>query len=305
MGRTFCKVVAFSMLALVFGCDRPVDRLVVAVKRPYDRLPDALYFAVDAVRTSGQGDAAAPALIELMKHDEPAIRAGATGALGSVRANPAIVLPNLLEVRLDSDALVRLVAIQSLGRIRPVDNRSISALADALSDQDKTVRCASAEALIGLGAAAQPAIPNLIQALDDKAVWGDAARALANLGPKAKKAVPALVEMAREARGYNRLYAAKALWRIDGNADITVSVLLGLLEGDYVPLRVDAAKALAELGPLAKGAAPLLLRIIAASPRMQDLPGPGVNLDQHRPRGATTTGVAGPRILSDLKSCCR
>src|SRR5437868_2388169 len=65
-----------------------------------------------------------------------------------------------------------------------------------LASPDRDTRREASYQLLHLGAAAKPALPDLIKALDDadKQVWSNAIATIAALGPEAVDAVPKLLE---------------------------------------------------------------------------------------------------------------
>ena len=83
--------------------------------------------------------------------------------------------------------------------------------------------------------------------------------ALKKIGRKAKPAGPALITLLKTATGYDRLNAAEALWRIDQDVDIVVPALAESLKDSFLPIRRDAANALGEIGPRARGAVSALI----------------------------------------------
>ncbi len=110
-----------------------------------------------------QSPADVPALLEALRHDEPAIRFGAAHGLGD------------------------------LGRAA---GAAFGPLAQALQDRDLGVRVQAARALWLVGGEAQPTLPVLIEALraDDEVIRWIAADCLGDIGPPAAVAAPALEE---------------------------------------------------------------------------------------------------------------
>jgi HEAT repeat protein len=111
----------------------------------------------------GAGEAAGPALAEMLQSDNPAHRLTAASTLFGLGARGKAAVP---------------------------------ALAGALSDPDREMRIAAAMALESIGPDAAEAVPALIQALKDKEgmVRQRVAIALGSIGPAAQSAIPALVE---------------------------------------------------------------------------------------------------------------
>jgi HEAT repeat protein len=171
------------------------------------------------------GPPAVPALMRLLKHQQPLVRNSAAGALLSfwtpAKAKSALpAVPELVEATRDGDTSVRSLACAALGKIMaPAQTPQllksvVPALATALKDGDQEVRVSAARALGTIGPKAAPAVPALIEAL--RASWpkppergadgrgrgrrpdttfSDAIDALGAIGPAAKAAVPVLTEI--------------------------------------------------------------------------------------------------------------
>jgi HEAT repeat protein len=150
---------------------------------------------------------AAPALLDVLKKDKDLfVRRFAAQALGDVEADPKTAVPALAAVLKESDKkeLVE-AAVTSLGKMGPT---AVTPLIDAVKtksapaakgkkpavapDGTALVRTKAIEALGNIGAKAKPAVPVLIEALNDPNVRTEAAEALGNIGPDAKAALPAL-----------------------------------------------------------------------------------------------------------------
>jgi HEAT repeat protein len=100
----------------------------------------------------------------------------------------------------DPDAYTRERAILRLGRLARVEPAAVRALAELLARGPLAAQRLAARALAGLGEKAEPALPELIEALSsaDDEVWSYAAAALGGVGPGATEALPALEKLVRE-----------------------------------------------------------------------------------------------------------
>ena len=82
---------------------------------------------------------------------------------------------------------------------------------------------------------------------------------LGKFGPLASNAVPVLRTILQGATdSYLRCKVAVAIWRIDGDAETALPVLLQELPRENEAVRWDEITALGEMGPRAKEALPLL-----------------------------------------------
>jgi serine/threonine protein kinase len=109
------------------------------------------------------------------------------------------------------DAAVRRRELLALFERQPTASGTVLALASALRDSDHGIRSLAAASLWRLGPAAEPAVPSLIEALEDETAGGEAAAILVKLG---KSAVPSLLEVMRSGRDALRTHAATTLARI-------------------------------------------------------------------------------------------
>jgi hypothetical protein len=150
-------------------------------------------------------------LIDFLRADQPAFRAGAARALGGLGANAA-------------------PAVAKLRR----------ALAH---DFDLTVRCRAAEALGRIGSAAAPAVEDLAQALwhPHRPLRLRAARALGRIGPAARGALHDLCYFGRNLRDDRRMsrIVRKAVGKIEPGAVALAVPRLAAAVGDAAPRRTS------------------------------------------------------------------
>jgi HEAT repeat protein len=181
------------------------------------------------------GPGVKPRLVKLLKEESPSVRSAAAFGLHELRLSGADI----------KDA--------------------IPALIEALSDQSGDVRYSSAQTLGLIGPEAESAVPALIPLLTDSH-FGPGVRVLAfealgMIGPKAKAAMPALRNLLTT--NANDLYwgekTAVAIWRIDGDVTNTLPVLIQGLSQPDPQERGEAIDVMAEMGPQAKAAVPVLL----------------------------------------------
>lgn len=154
-------------------------------------------------------------------------------------------------------------ALHALGRLGTAAAAAVPAITRAASDRNPDIKLAAAGALGQIGAPAQSAIPTLAQLLADRseAVRKAAVRSLGQIDASwaADRGVVGIVTvLARQLHtaGSDRAHALSALVTIGAAAVPTLSEILQ--QGDRTE-REHAAKALGEIGPVAKAAIPVLL----------------------------------------------
>ncbi|MGO8928115.1 MAG: HEAT repeat domain-containing protein [Limisphaerales bacterium] len=106
------------------------------------------------------------------------------------------------------------------------------------------IRLNAAAALVRLGPAAKPAVPELIVLLQDDFADASAALSLGQIGPEASEAIPALMKAVHEGRPG----AATALARVASSARAARSVLVASAGNGPAWLRHESAQALRKLG---------------------------------------------------------
>lgn len=181
------------------------------------------------------GPSVEPRLVKLLKDESPSVRSAAAFGLHELRLSGADI----------KDA--------------------IPALIEALSDQSGDVRYVSAQTLGLMGPEAESAVPALIPLLNDShfgpTVRASAFEALGMIGPKAKAAMPALRNLLTLTTNYSYWgeVTAVAMWRINGDVTNTLPVLIQGLSQPDPQERGEAIDVMAEMGPRAKAAVPILL----------------------------------------------
>jgi HEAT repeat protein len=169
------------------------------------------------------------------------------------------------------DAEARRQAIFALGAIGPKAGEGVPALSAIMTDDpDRQMRSEAALALYKMAPASQAAVPALSRALQDEGplVRMYAALALFQLREQARPAVPALIQGLKDdanntfLRGFSmtvREMMVQTLARASaGTADAVPALTEALESAKTDNLRVTAVRALGEVGPAARSAAPAL-----------------------------------------------
>ena len=174
--------------------------------------------AVDKLCDLGQ--AAMPALIELLKGNDPDVRNRVLRGFGQMGPPAKAAVPAIAEILRDKDWQLRSTAAITLGQIGPGAKPAVAALTAALRDMDGDVRVCAIEALGRIGPDALPAVAAIIERLHDDCdpVRSAAVRSLGRIGPGAKAAVPELEKLRRDPVDYVRQAADEALAAISSDA---------------------------------------------------------------------------------------
>jgi len=271
------------------------------------------------------------ALVKLLDHERPRVRAGAACALWSgyeAKAAPAVAA--LSRCVAETHPELKEYAILALGDVGPSARAAVPALKDVLDDQDLDVRLKAAEALWQINRQPDDVIPVLTKILEiggdsersqacerlrDMGPWAaPAVRALANMvrndsyefaryyaaealgaiGLEAAPAIPALaVAIEEDESHFVQAYATEALGKIGGPQ--AVSLLIAALEHEDDYVRMKALDAVEALGPGARAAIPALMRALK-------------NDETNSPFVATalgaidTEGISTPALIEALRS---
>jgi HEAT repeat protein len=166
------------------------------------------------------------------------------------------------------ESSVRLAAIGSLVH-SDLSEKMLAEMRGALTDSDGMVRSTAATAIGNLGAAAVPAVPQLITRLKEDSVKEareTAARALGRIGkaaPDERSFVGPLQAAARDdADPVTRVVALGALAMIDLDVTGQISSLRKYLHHDEALVRMKASHALGMIGKPARDAAPEIVAVL-------------------------------------------
>jgi hypothetical protein len=175
----------------------------------------------------------------------------------------------------DSDPEARRQAVHALGAIGADAERAVPQLAKMLvEDPDRELRIEAALALCKMDPASKAAVPQLVQALDDPEplVRMNATQALFRLKTDARPAIPALIRGLQDPANHTNANAfpftvqemmALTLGRASaGTTDGVEALTEALTEGATLEVRRAAARALGDVGPAARSAAPHLRALL-------------------------------------------
>jgi len=205
--------------------------------------------------------------------------------------NPALAgaLPILLQAATNLDAWDRDYVVTALHKIKSSDLQVVKMLGYLVrTETDLNTATVAATTLKEIGPSAAPAVPDLIQDLEDRnddgtfisetgkvapnISIGTALRraeleALGNIGAPAHDAIPLLRKLLTDTGEFalgNHVFSAKALWQITGKTDEALPVLINALEKENC---FWAADILAMMGADAKPAIPALRHALESPQR--------------------------------------
>jgi HEAT repeat protein len=223
---------------------------LLAPARAAEPGPDPIY---DGKRLS--------AWLELLQSKDEKERRGARQALTSLvrqgRTSVGPLVEALLEVPRDRE--VPPARLEMLAQLGPA---AVPRLTAALWEEDQTRRALAVFALGQLGRAARPAVPPLLERLEDEdaLMRGIIAQALART--RARSAIPALTERLEDKDQRVRETAARALLELRAESKVLMPTLLRWLNAGPTSQRRLAALALGALGPEAASAVPALVKVL-------------------------------------------
>jgi HEAT repeat protein len=235
--------------------------------QPTDAIIDA---SLDVLHAGGaRTAAAAPTLLRAWAdprlgaatHDriDSVLRALGTTqpALEAAQLAPIDILDEIIADTRSPYPLVNSLSMMELGRLGP-SPRAVAVLTEAL----RSGRNPGAAALeLGqFGEAARPALPALVQYLDDDENRPNAIIAISRIGDPDGLAVPELRRIVARAGSRHRGLAASALGELE--AAEAVADIASALGDNRTHTRILAARALGEIGPRAAEAVPVLAALL-------------------------------------------
>ncbi len=193
--------------------------------------------------------------IETLADADASVRSYAADELGTLGESAAEAIPALIRALRDAYEPVRLNAAYALGAI---GESAVPQLIETLADENGPTRRMAAYALAAVGAPAVPALSEALQHTED-VVRTEAAYAFAQIGSAAESAISVLMERTKDSAVEVRRYLPEAFGGLGAIAAPVVPALCDMLARDADgQARFEAAVALAQIGPAAYDAIPVL-----------------------------------------------
>lgn len=123
------------------------------------------------------GEPAVPALVELLKSEDPRARTLAATTFWGMGTKARAAVPALSETLADKDPGLRVASAMALETMGPEARAAVLALVKCLGDREGRVRQAAVKALARIGPDAREAIPALRRSLK-KGPWPEAEEAI-------------------------------------------------------------------------------------------------------------------------------
>lgn len=267
--------VRWSAIAALVRIDPTTKALVPALTTIYaesknSRVASALGYIGAPAR------AAIPILVESLRENS-SDSISSEAAFRSLRrfgVEVKAAMPALIEMLKDEDASNRWCAVALLGQIGPDAKAALPLLRAAVNEEDPNVRIQAALELSKIEGDKKTTLRILLGRLKDKDLASpmdfapSPLEVLAEMGADAKEAIPALTALMKENENPRDKYnVATTLLRIDRRDKLALSVVLAnLTDPQIMFLELEGAlfdvPCLRDLGPEAKAATPVLLRLI-------------------------------------------
>jgi HEAT repeat protein len=199
-----------------------------------------------------------------LKTGDAARREEAAATLGSMVTQAKVAVPALVQVIRDDDPKVRRAAIAALGRLGPDAQESVPALLQVYEDrnEEREIRWAVLAAFGQMGTGAEDAVPVMIKMMAKDINFAGVAQIQSTVKHMGPAAVPELVQFLQDENAKVRAHAAVALNWIGPGAKNAVPELIRSLEDNANSVRQSAAFALMRIGPEAKVAVPALIQAL-------------------------------------------
>lgn len=202
-----------------------------------------------------------PVLLEALQDKDRQVAYMAQGALLTLGPRAASAFDRLAAILHGGDRQQQYTALNLLVAVQPSVDKTLPVLLPLLrNDADPNFRNTAA---MHLGQFGSGAVPALVQALNAPSMSKpDVLWALQAIGPDAGPAVPNLVELLQDKDRAAATRAAQALAAIDPKQEAAVPVLVEALQSAEDDTKGQVLTALAQIGPRARPAVPTLMKLL-------------------------------------------
>jgi HEAT repeat protein len=207
---------------------------------------------------------AIPALLQTVSAREKGVAQASRVALSEIGAPEAQQLPSLLRTLQDPRDSVRCEAALSIGKMGPAGADAVPILISFMERQNEAPACFE-EALASLAVGVPAVYPRVLELLASGHVElrRKAANVLALAGAKNPETINALLSaLSGEPDAQTRAHLTKALQLPYVPEEDRTDVLAAALHDDYVPVRLEAARAIRGSAPQGKKSLRLILRML-------------------------------------------
>lgn len=228
----------------VTGDDRVID-LIASFGALHEKDREAA-----AIAASSLGPPAIPALVDALRHCNPSVREQAALALGRMGPAASAIIPDLIASLDDESSSVRKKAAAALGAFGPAAKAAIPHLIRLLG---KDFDGALEESALALAAIGPASVAPLIRLLGHRvgSTRGHAALALGKIGPAAAPAVPELIELIEDPYRFVWISSIESLGQVGPAAEAAIPALIGILASEDLKGRRVACQSLIFIGPAA------------------------------------------------------
>jgi beta-lactamase regulating signal transducer with metallopeptidase domain/HEAT repeat protein len=217
--------------------------------------------AISAITALGpQAAEAVPILMEIIEAKRVRFVGNIVAVFGGIGPAAKDAVPLIMELAKSDEAGVAQNSINTLGRIGPAASASIRLLTGFLTDSDPSFRWTAANALRKIDPSQTArCLPILVQSFQDGRKDVFEITTLGDIGPPAKAAIPALLKLLQTENRDSRIFAARAISKIDPSLSVkTIPVLVAALQDETFLNRHLVANALGDLGTAATSTLPTL-----------------------------------------------
>jgi HEAT repeat protein len=276
-GEAEVRADACQALAALSPKARPALRALIDTLADRDRF--VRWSAAYAIGAMGPDAVqAVPKLIKALGDRDETVRLWTAYSIGKIGPNARSAVPSLIRLLKDKESDVRAYAAIALGDIGRQPAVVVPALAAALQSEvmpcryfgsmafytNRDVKRVIAESLARFGQKAVPVLTGLLKHPSKEVRWC-ALYSLGEIGSRAKAAADGICKALQDKDEHVCALAVRTLVIVDPARARIVPLLMESLRSKSDSVRYAAAESLGDLGPRARAAVPLLIRVYKAN----------------------------------------